>query len=270
MTGIEPAFSAWEADVLPLNYTREDAHRSVGRGWSSFLGPTAMMGIMSDHDHHPDHDGHRHGHHDHGHHHDQGIGALLRYLRHFPSMWRSPVNDAVVAELALNDHERVADIGAGMGAGVVPAAKTGAMVTAVDPTNYMRAILNARRMWQRARKRIEVVDGSAEQIPIEDGAFDAVMAVNALHHFADVDAAAIEVFRVMAPGGRLIFVDEQFHDPEHPDYAAMDPDHEHIFDPAELAEVMTSLTAAGFEAIDGELLKIDGRPSLRFAARRPL
>jgi hypothetical protein len=23
MTGIEPAFSAWEADVLPLNYIRE-------------------------------------------------------------------------------------------------------------------------------------------------------------------------------------------------------------------------------------------------------
>ena len=23
MRGIEPAFSAWEADVLPLNYTRE-------------------------------------------------------------------------------------------------------------------------------------------------------------------------------------------------------------------------------------------------------
>jgi hypothetical protein len=23
VTGIEPAFSAWEADVLPLNYTRD-------------------------------------------------------------------------------------------------------------------------------------------------------------------------------------------------------------------------------------------------------
>ena len=23
VTGIEPAFSAWEADVLPLNYTRK-------------------------------------------------------------------------------------------------------------------------------------------------------------------------------------------------------------------------------------------------------
>ena len=26
VTGIEPAFSAWEADVLPLNYTRRSAH----------------------------------------------------------------------------------------------------------------------------------------------------------------------------------------------------------------------------------------------------
>jgi dCTP deaminase len=25
VTGIEPALSAWEADVLPLNYTRERA-----------------------------------------------------------------------------------------------------------------------------------------------------------------------------------------------------------------------------------------------------
>ena len=25
MTGIEPAYSAWEADVLPLNYTRGDS-----------------------------------------------------------------------------------------------------------------------------------------------------------------------------------------------------------------------------------------------------
>jgi hypothetical protein len=27
VTGIEPAFSAWEADVLPLNYTREEGQR---------------------------------------------------------------------------------------------------------------------------------------------------------------------------------------------------------------------------------------------------
>ena len=32
-TGIEPAFSAWEADVLPLNYTRVGAVMVVGRSY---------------------------------------------------------------------------------------------------------------------------------------------------------------------------------------------------------------------------------------------
>ena len=31
VTGIEPALSAWEADVLPLNYTRADLRRSPWR-----------------------------------------------------------------------------------------------------------------------------------------------------------------------------------------------------------------------------------------------
>ena len=35
VTGIEPALSAWEADVLPLNYTRETqlrGHERIGNG----------------------------------------------------------------------------------------------------------------------------------------------------------------------------------------------------------------------------------------------
>ena len=32
VTGIEPALSAWEADVLPLNYTRERADGAYSRG----------------------------------------------------------------------------------------------------------------------------------------------------------------------------------------------------------------------------------------------
>src|SRR5256885_15614011 len=34
VTGIEPAFSAWEADVLPLNYTREGTARILARNLS--------------------------------------------------------------------------------------------------------------------------------------------------------------------------------------------------------------------------------------------
>jgi hypothetical protein len=35
VTGIEPALSAWEADVLPLNYTR--AHRQTSPGDGSLV-----------------------------------------------------------------------------------------------------------------------------------------------------------------------------------------------------------------------------------------
>ena len=35
VTGIEPAFSAWEADVLPLNYTRTGGRSRSDLGKSS-------------------------------------------------------------------------------------------------------------------------------------------------------------------------------------------------------------------------------------------
>ena len=35
VTGIEPALSAWEADVLPLNYTRADPLRREA-SWTVF------------------------------------------------------------------------------------------------------------------------------------------------------------------------------------------------------------------------------------------
>jgi hypothetical protein len=42
VTGIEPALSAWEADVLPLNYTRAEP---AGGGRSSAQGPTTPVSI---------------------------------------------------------------------------------------------------------------------------------------------------------------------------------------------------------------------------------
>src|SRR5689334_2638731 len=88
-------------------------------------------------DGHGGHGGHGHGH-GHGHHNDRGLGAALRYLRLLPVMWRSAVNDAVVRELAIQRGELVVDLGSGMGAATVAAARRGAKVIAVDPTPFMR------------------------------------------------------------------------------------------------------------------------------------
>ena len=37
-TGIEPAFSAWEADVLPLNYAREQGARLASEASAGVAG----------------------------------------------------------------------------------------------------------------------------------------------------------------------------------------------------------------------------------------
>ena len=49
MTGIEPAFSAWEADVLPLNYIREDPQITNGdRGSVQEVRPGPPCPLTSD------------------------------------------------------------------------------------------------------------------------------------------------------------------------------------------------------------------------------
>ena len=51
--GIEPTFSAWEADVLPLNYTRAKANFMVSaltlKGPCRFAGVSACRGTTAQH-----------------------------------------------------------------------------------------------------------------------------------------------------------------------------------------------------------------------------
>lgn len=54
MTGIEPAYSAWEADVLPLNYIREKARLARpaaglptgAHAWRLVTGPTPRSSLF--------------------------------------------------------------------------------------------------------------------------------------------------------------------------------------------------------------------------------
>src|SRR4051812_28072988 len=57
VTGIEPALSAWEADVLPLNYTRRrrrpypSARDSGRRGWCGERRRTTDSACLTEQDH---------------------------------------------------------------------------------------------------------------------------------------------------------------------------------------------------------------------------
>lgn len=231
---------------------------------------------------HDDHDHHDHGHHDHdhghhGHENDQGIRGALRYLRWLPQMWRSEINDAVVDQVSPQSGERVVDIGAGMGAGAVRAARSGAQVLAVEPTPFIRRALTARRFISRYRNNIDVVDGAAEKIPAPDQSVDAVWAVNTMHHWIDVERGVTEVARILRPAGRLLLVDEDFTDPTHPEHERFgdggEADHSlehHGFTMVDAQSVGELLRAAGLTAVDTSTEHIAGRPVISVSARGPV
>jgi SAM-dependent methyltransferase len=73
---------------------------------------------------------------------------------------------------------------------------TGARVVAVEPLPEMRGVL------ERAVPEVEALEGTAEAVPLADGAADAVTAAQAFHWFDPVRALP-EIHRVLRPGGRL-------------------------------------------------------------------
>jgi SAM-dependent methyltransferase len=87
----------------------------------------------------------------------------------------------------------VLDLAAGTGKLTRPLLDAGLAVVAVEPVAEMRAVLPA-----AARP----MDGTAEAIPLDAGAVDAVTVGQAFHWF-EGDAALAEIHRVLRPGGTL-------------------------------------------------------------------
>jgi len=223
-------------------------------------------------DDHSEHDRSEHGDaakggHDHHHEPERGWLAGLRYIKMVPKFWRSDVNEAVVDLVDPAPSEQLLDIGAGLGAASVVAVKaldTGS-VTAVDPLPFMRSVLKARRVWPGRWRRLRVAEGTAEALPVPDSSVDAAWATNAMHHFDDLEAAAVELARVLKPGGRAVFVEEQFTDPRHPSYESFGgnqaDDHEHRFHAVDLAHVSETMEAAGLEVVEAADTLVAGVPA---------
>lgn len=54
------------------------------------------------------------------------------------------------------------------------------------------------------KQHLRLTQATAERLPFGDGAFEAVLVVDALHHFHDQRTAVAELLRVLRPGGRLV------------------------------------------------------------------
>jgi len=107
--------------------------------------------------------------------------------------------DEVLDLLPVANDAVVLDLGAGTGKLTRVLARRYARVTAVEPLDGMRGIL------ERVVPGVEALAGSAEQIPLGDASVDAVFAAQAFHWF-DHERAVPEIGRVLRPGGILALV----------------------------------------------------------------
>jgi SAM-dependent methyltransferase len=119
--------------------------------------------------------------------------AAEAYAEHRPDYAEAAVRWAL-EPVADREPLRVLDLGAGTGKLTAALLRLGAEVTAVEPDPAMLAQL--RQIFPGVRAQ----SGSAEAVPVGDGAVDAVVAGQAAHWF-DLDRALPEIARAVSPGG---------------------------------------------------------------------
>lgn len=163
--------------------------------------------------------------------------------------------------------DRILDIACGTGLWLEMLTKrhSDAELFGIDSVPAMLDVAR-RRMGQRAT----LLEADAAELPFSDGGFQLVTTTNALHYFADVHSALLEIRRVLVPSGNLIITDWCR------DYFWMkllnrvlpltSHAHGHTFSSRELER---SLVAAGFDIVSSTTKKIDGFWALMTVHARP-
>lgn len=110
---------------------------------------------------------------------------------------RTPEAAEVSALLELARGQVLLDVGGGTGRVTQLLQGSGARLLLLDPSWGM--------LQQAQRKGCcGIAQGTAERLPFGDGCLERIVAVDSFHHFWNHAAAAKELVRVLAPGGRLV------------------------------------------------------------------
>jgi ubiquinone/menaquinone biosynthesis C-methylase UbiE len=128
--------------------------------------------------------------------------SALNYERYFVPVIPGPFAADLIAEAGLEPGERVLDVACGTGivARLAVDIVGNGNVAGLDVTPEMLVV--ARSITHSSGKSIRWYESTAEAMPLPESSFDVVLSQLGLMFVPDQQAAAREMRRVLAPGGR--------------------------------------------------------------------
>jgi SAM-dependent methyltransferase len=97
----------------------------------------------------------------------------------------------------------VLDVGAAQGLFVIACAKMGYRCVGVEPWAPAREV--AQQLARQEQLDVEMLDGTAESLPVPNESFDVIHANSVIEHVDDLQKALAEAHRALRPGGVFWF-----------------------------------------------------------------
>ncbi len=118
-----------------------------------------------------------------------------------------PLNMFAIKCLNIQPADRILEIGFGPGVAIEEIAHLApdGYIAGIDHSPEMLAMAEQRNRKPIIEERVELIIGTADELPYDDASFDKVFAVNVFHFWPDPTAELKECQRVLKPGGMILF-----------------------------------------------------------------